>query len=126
MTMILEEHITDKIIGAAIEVHKYWGPGLLENIYKQSLIHELKTRSVVVQQEVPFSLNYKGINVGEHMRIDLLVEDKVIVELKAVNELIPIHDAQLLSYMRIARCRIGLLINFNALTIKSGFKRFVL
>jgi len=124
--MILEEHITDKIIGAVIDVHKFWGPGLLENIYKKSLIHELMTRGVDVQQEISIPLNYKGINVGEHLRIDLLVEDKVIVELKAVTELIPLHEAQLLSYMHIAKCRIGLLINFNTLTIKAGFKRFVL
>lgn len=126
MTMILEEHITDKIIGAAIEVHKFWGPGLLESIYKRSLIHELLIRGMVVQQESPIPLAYKGVNVGEHLRIDLLVESKVIVELKAVAELTPLHDAQLLSYMRIAKCRIGLLINFNTLTIKAGFKRFVL
>lgn len=126
MTRILEEHITDKVIGAAIEVHRYWGPGLLEGIYKRCLIHELMIQSIVVQQEVPLALHYKGINVGEQLRIDLLVEDKVIVELKSVTELAPIHEAQLLSYLRIAKCRVGLLINFNALTIKDGFKRFVL
>ncbi|MDD4736015.1 MAG: GxxExxY protein [Kiritimatiellae bacterium] len=121
-----ENAITDKIIGAAIEVHKYWGPGLVESIYEKSLAHELTLRGVQVQKQVPLDLKYKDLVLDDDFRIDLIVDDKVIVELKVVKELAPIHEAQLLTYMKLTKCRIGLLINFNVVKLVDGIKRLVL
>ncbi len=126
MRKIIEEELSKTIIGAAIEVHRYWGPGLLESIYRKSMVYELKILGVVVQEEVPVNLMYKGVGVSENMRIDLLVGERIILELKSVSELAPIHEAQLLTYLRITACRVGLLINFNTLKLMDGFKRFVL
>ncbi|NCC62683.1 MAG: GxxExxY protein, partial [Verrucomicrobiae bacterium] len=115
-----------KIIGAAIEVHKYWGPGLIESIYEKSLAHELKLQHVEVQRQVSLDLRYKDLVIDDDFRIDLIVEGKVIVELKVVKEFAPIHEAQLLTYMRLTKCSIGLLINFNVVRLTDGIKRFVL
>ena len=121
-----EKELTDKIIGAAIEVHKYWGPGLLESVYEKSLAHELGLRGITYKQQVELPLKYKGVDVGDGLRLDLIVDDKVVVELKVVRNFEPIHEAQLLTYMRITHCRVGLLINFNKPTLKQGLKRFVI
>ena len=121
-----ESQLTEKIIGAAIEVHKYWGPGLIESIYEKSLAHELDLRGVEVQRQVPFDLRYKDLVLDDDFRLDLIIEGKVIVELKVVKELAPIHEAQLLTYMRLTKCCVGLLINFNVVKLTGGMKRFVL
>ena len=122
----MEESITEQIIGAAIEVHRYWGPGLYEEIYERSLCHELSLRKIPFETQVQLPLVYKGATVGDDLRLDMIVANKVVVELKVVNELAPIHDAQLLTYMKLTKSRVGLLVNFNVSVLKDGIKRFVL
>lgn len=121
-----ESALTETIIGAAIEVHKYWGPGLIESVYEKSLARELELRGIAYERQVDLKLKYKGTEVGDGLRLDLIVQDKVIVELKVVKAFDPIHEAQLLTYMRITGCKVGLLINFNKPTLVDGVKRFVL
>ena len=123
---MIEEELTQQIIGAAIEVHRHWGPGLYEDIYEKSLCHELRMRDVRFENQVKLPLIYKGETVGDDLRLDLIVENKVIVELKAVKALEPIHEAQLITYMKLTKCRVGLLINFNVPVLKDGIKRMVL
>lgn len=123
---LIEEELTDKIIGAAIEVHKYWGPGLFESIYEKSLAIELEERGIPFNRQVELELSYKGVSLGEDFRLDLIIGDKVVVELKVVKELAPIHEAQLLTYMKLTNCKVGLLLNFNVPILKKGIKRLVL
>ena len=123
---MIEKELTEQIIGAAMEVHSYWGPGLLESIYESSLAHELTSRNLQCQKQLPLNLKYKGLPLDEDYRLDLMVEGKVIVEAKAVQQLAPIHEAQLLTYMKLTKCKVGLLINFNVLKLKDGIKRMVL
>ena len=123
---MIDAELTEQIIGAAIEVHKHWGPGLLEEVYERSLCHELRLRNVAFETQVQLPLIYKGERVGEELRLDLIVQAKVVVELKAVKGLEPIHEAQLLTYMKLTGCRVGLLINFNVPVLKQGIKRMVL
>lgn len=123
---LVEGELTEEIIAAAIEVHKYWGPGLYEEIYEKSLCHELHLRDIPFESQVRLPLVYKGEQVGEDLRLDLIVGDKVIVELKVVKKLEPIHEAQLLTYMKLTKCQVGLLLNFNVPTLKEGIKRLVL
>ncbi len=121
-----EKDLTEEIIGAAIEVHKYWGPGLIESVYEKSLARELELRDVECKQQVDLPLEYKGVQVGDGLRLDLIVDGKVVVELKVVKDFDPIHEAQLLTYMKLTGCKVGLLINFNKPTLKEGLKRFVI
>ena len=123
---LLEEQLTEKIIGAAMEVHRYWGPGLVESIYEKSLAVELDKRAILYKRQLKLELNYKGVILDEDFRLDLIVEDKVVVELKVVRELAPLFEAQLLTYMKLTGCRVGLLINFNVPVLKEGIKRLVL
>jgi len=120
-----EKDLTEKIIGAAIEVHKYWGPGLMESVYEKSLARELELCGIKYKQQVDLPLEYKGVQVGDGLRLDLIVEGKVVVELKVVKDFDPVHESQLLTYMRITSCKVGLLINFNKPTLKEGVKRYV-
>ncbi len=122
----LYSDITKQIIGAAIEVHRNLGPGLLESVYEVCLISELKSRSLDVQSQVNIPIIYKNIRLDDHLRIDILVNDCVIIELKSVNNLLPIHEAQMLSYMKLAKKKVGLLINFNANILVNGVKRLIL
>ncbi len=115
--------LTNQIIGAAIEVHKAFGPGLLESIYEDCLAVELRLRGIPFERQKPIPLKYKGYKVGANLRIDLLVANKVVVELKSVNMLLPIHEAQLLTYLKLTQCSTGLLINFNVPLLKKGIKR---
>jgi len=126
MIELKEDQLTGTIIGAAIEVHRYWGPGLLESIYENSLCRELDLRGVEYVQQHCLPLIYKDAKVGDDLRLDLWVEQKVVVEAKSVSELAPIHEAQLLTYMRLTRSAVGLLINFNVPTLKQGIRRLVL
>ena len=119
---LMEEDFTEKIIGAAIEVHKYWGPGLVESIYEKSLAIELERQGIPFKRQMELKLSYKRVSLGEDFRLDLIVGDKVVVELKVVKELAPIHEAQLLTYMKLTGCRVGLLLNFNVLILKQGIK----
>lgn len=118
--------LTEKIIGAAIEVHRNLGPGLLESAYERCLIYELEKLGLLVENQKPLPLVYKEITVEQGYRLDLLVEDKVVVELKTVEWLTNIHEAQVLTYLRISGHKVGLLINFNVDILKRGLRRFVL
>ncbi len=121
-----ERELTEKIIGAAMEVHNYWGPGLLESIYEKSLAHELTLRGIDVKRQVSLDLKYKDLSLGDEFSLDLIVEGEVVVELKVVKEIAPIHEAQLLTYMKLTGCKVGLLINFNTLMLRDGIRRLVL
>lgn len=121
-----ELELTEKIIGAAIEVHNYWGPGLLESIYEKSLAHELSLRGVSVERQVRLDLKYKDLILDDEFVLDLVVDGKVVVELKVVKELAPIHEAQLITYLKLTGCKVELLINFNVLKLKDGIRRIVL
>ena len=120
-----EQGLSGDVIGAAIEVHRVLGPGLLESAYELALERELILRGHSVERQKPVSLEYKGTALGDGFRIDLLVDDELIVEVKAVDGLLPIHEAQLLTYLRLTAIRLGLLINFNEKTLKEGVKRVV-
>jgi GxxExxY protein len=123
---MIDSDLTEQIIGAAIEVHKHWGPGLYEEVYERSLCHELRLRNLASETQVKLPLMYKGERVGEDLRLDLIVQAKVVVEIKAIKEFELIHEAQLLTYMKLTGCRVGLLINFNVPSLKQGIKRMVL
>ena len=118
-----ENDISGKIIGAAIEVHKHLGPGLLESAYEECLCYELDLREIKFKRQVPLPLNYKGLNLDCGYRLDLLVEDKVIVELKTVEAIAPIHEAQILTYLKLRDIRLGLIINFNVHLLADGIRR---
>ncbi|MBC8207532.1 MAG: GxxExxY protein [Kiritimatiellaeota bacterium] len=124
--MDAERALPEKIIGAAMEVHNYWGPGLIESIYEKSLAHELSLQDVEVRRQVRLDLKYKDLVLDDEFVLDLIVDGKVIVELKAVKELAPIHEAQLMTYMKLTSCKLGLLINFNVLKLKDGIRRLSL
>ncbi|HSQ25298.1 MAG TPA: GxxExxY protein [Pyrinomonadaceae bacterium] len=128
MTKSIDElnKITREVIGAAIEVHRQLGPGLLESSYRECLCRELVLRSIPFEREKPLPLEYKGIHLGCGYRIDILVAGCVAVEVKSVEALAPIHDAQLITYLRIGGWRLGLLINFNVAVLKSGIRRKIL
>lgn len=117
---------TEPIIGAAIDVHKQLGPGLLESTYEECLCHELHLRRIQFQRQVELPVVYKGLKLDCGYRLDLLVEDTVVVELKAVEQLLPVHEAQLLTYLHLTRKRVGLLINFNVPLLKDGIRRRVI
>jgi GxxExxY protein len=121
-----EEELTRQITGAAIEVHKQLGPGLLESAYHVCLAHELRLREIRFSQEVALPVTYKGKRLDCGYRADFIVNDKVVVELKAIEKLEPIHEAQLLTYLKLSGCKVGLLINFNVPILKNGIIRRVL
>lgn len=116
-------NLTRQVIGAAIEVHKALGPGLLESAYEECLCHELGLRNIGYQRQLPVALEYKGISLDCGYRLDILVESAVLLEIKSCDALIPIHEAQLLTYLKLTGIKIGLLINFNVLILKNGIKR---
>ena len=118
------DELSNRVIGCAIEVHRCLGPGLLESAYEQCLAHELNRNGIAFQLQHPQPVQYKDVRLG--YRIDILVENELIVELKSVEEVKGIHEAQLLTYMRLSGVKIGLLINFNVTKLKDGIKRFVL
>jgi len=120
------KEITEKIIGAAIEVHKAIGSGLLESAYKECLAHEMRIRGLNFERQVPLSVAYKGVTLDCGYRLDFLVERAVVVELKAVESLQPIHEAQVLTYLKLGGWTVGLLINFNVSVLRDGIKRVVL
>ncbi len=120
-----ENQISGIVLDAAIAVHTALGPELLESAYQACLCYELSSGDLKVQTQVPLPIKYRGVTVDAAYRIDLLVEDLVILELKAVERLLPTHDAQLLSYLKLSNKRLGLLINFHVLRLKDGYKRIV-
>ena len=125
--MTIEElnKISGIILDSAIEVHKQLGPGLLESVYELCLFKELRSRNLFVERQVPVPVVYKGEDLNADFRIDLLVEHEIIIELKAVEIILPVHEAQLLTYLKLAEKRLGLLINFNVPKLVSGFKRML-
>jgi len=120
---MLENEISSQIIGAAIEVHKHLGPGLLESSYEACLMYELNQRGLQLKSQIPVLVNYKGIKLEAGYRLDILVENLVIIEIKSVEKLEGIHTAQLLTYLRLTNLKLGLLINFNSVKLIDGVKR---
>ncbi|MBS0590164.1 MAG: GxxExxY protein [Proteobacteria bacterium] len=119
--------LSNQVIACAIEVHRTLGPGLLESVYRKCLEHELRLAGLRFDVERPVAISYKGMLVDSaNLRVDLIVEESLLVELKAVEKLLPVHEAQLLTYMKLSRCKTGLLINFDCRLIKEGLKRLVL
>ncbi len=117
--------LTQMIIGAAIEVHRELGPGLLESIYEKALCRELVQQGIPFQKQVPIPVRYKGELLDGNLRLDIVAESCVIVEIKAVDSVLQIHEAQLLSYLKLSGIKIGLLINFHSLTLKQGIRRIM-
>ena len=124
---VIEENkpdaLTGSIIGAAIEVHRFLGPGLLESAYEACLIYELRLRKLKVEHQKPLPVFYKDVMLDCGYRLDIVVENEVIIEIKSVNSITGIHEAQLLSYLKLSDCKTGLLINFNIKILKDGIKR---
>jgi len=118
--------LTGKIIGCGIEVHKALGPGLLESIYEECLCYELNQQGIEFERQKELPVHYKNVRLNSGYRIDVLVENSVIIELKAVEHILPVHKAQILSYMKLLNSKIGLLMNFNVPVLKDGITRFVL
>ena len=118
--------LTERIIGFAIEVHRQLGPGLLESTYEECLCFELKQVGIAFRRQVPLPVIYKSVRLDCGYRLDLVIENQIIVELKTVERLLPIHQAQLLTYMKLSGMRIGLLLNFNTAVLKDGIRRLML
>ena len=121
-----ENELSGEIVAAAIEVHRALGPGLLESTYETCLAHELEIRRLQFERQKALPVSYKGVRLDAGYRIDLLIEDRVLVEAKAVDGLTPLHEAQVLSYLRLGGWKLGLLINFNVPLLRKGVKRIVL
>jgi len=117
---LLHEKLTEQVIGAAIEVHRELGPGLMESAYEECLCHELHLRNLKFQRQLPLPVRYKGIGLDCGYRIDLVVEDLLILELKCVEHLLPIHEAQLLTYLKLTGKHVGLILNFNVSVLTRG------
>jgi GxxExxY protein len=117
--------ISKEILDASFQVHKEMGPGLLESIYELCLMKELQLRGLNVQNQVSIPLIYKGFKISKDFKIDILVENEIIIELKAVEFLLPVHKAQIISYLKLSNKKLGFLINFNTDLIKNGFNRYV-
>jgi GxxExxY protein len=124
--MLIQEQLTEQIIGAAIEVHRELGPGLLESAYEECLCHELHLRGVKFQRQVDLPIAYKGLTLDCGYRLDLVVEDSVVLELKSIDQILSVHQAQLLTYLHLSGKKVGLLINFNVAVLKNGIVRRVL
>lgn len=123
---MLHSELTYKIRGAIFKVYNHWGPGLFEQIYEESLVYELRKGGLKVEQQVPLPVLYDGCKLPCDYRLDLLVEDKVIIELKSVEELKPVHFKQLMTYLKIADKKVGLLVNFNVHDMSTGIHRVVM
>jgi GxxExxY protein len=125
MGSLVQEELTKSIIGAAIEVHRILGPGLMESTYEECLCRELGLRGHAFQRQVPLPVTYKGVRLDCGYRLDIVVEDTVILELKAVEEIAPVHEAQLMTYLKLSQKKVGLLINFHVPVLKDGILRRV-
>jgi GxxExxY protein len=121
-----ERALTERVIGCAIEVHRTLGPGLLESIYEECLCSELEQASIPYSHQVPLPLVYKNRRLDGEYRIDLVIADTAVIEVKAIEQLRPVHDAQLLTYLRLSGLRLGLILNFGSVLLKEGFRRLVL
>ena len=123
---MIEKELTDKIIGCSIEVHRHLGPGLLESAYEECLCHELVLNNIPFERQKTLPIVYKGKEIQSAYRLDLLVDDKVVIEVKSVEKLLPVHEAQLLTYLKLTGKRTGLLLNFHCAVLKEGLRRLVL
>jgi GxxExxY protein len=121
-----EEDVAELIVDAAIKVHRALGPGLLEAVYEACLTHELRQRGLRVETQVPVPIQYEGLILESGLRLDMLVDGLAVIELKAVEKSLPVHDAQLLTYLKLSGKRLGFLLNFNVPVMKNGISRFVL
>ncbi len=121
--MGIVDDLSPRIIGLAIEVHRHLGPGLLEAAYEECLAYELRQAGLTYRRQVPLAISYKDVQLDASFRLDIVVEDALILEIKAVEKLTPLHEAQLLTYLKLSKIRVGLLMNFNVPTLKSGLKR---
>jgi len=117
---LLHEDLTEHVIGGAIEVHRSLGPGLLESAYEECLCHELHLREIAFERQVPLPVEYKGVKLDCGYRLDLIVEGVLILEIKCVEHVLPVHEAQLLTYLKMTRKRVGLILNFNVATLSRG------
>ena len=117
---LLHEELTERVIGAAIEVHRALGPGLLESAYEECLCHELRLRGISFQRQVPLPVNYKGVKLDCGYRVDLIVENVLVLELKCLEHVLPVHEAQLLTYLKLTGTRVGLILNFNVSILTRG------
>ena len=125
-TAVARDPLTERVIGAAIEVHRHLGPGLLESAYEECLFWELGQAGLRTQRQVPLPVVYKEVKLDIGYRLDLVVQDELIVELKTVEKLLPIHEAQLLTYLKLSSMKTGLLLNFHSAVLRDGMKRMVL
>jgi GxxExxY protein len=123
--MLTHQALTERVIGLAIDVHRELGPGLLESVYETCLAFELKQAGIPYRRQVSMPVMYRGVRLQSGFRADLLIADDLIVEVKAVERLLREHEAQLLTYLRMSHCQVGLLLNFNALRLKDGLRRLV-
>lgn len=121
----MKDDLSYRVIGCALEVYKTLGPGLLESVYEKALVIELTNKGIKAERQVPVNIFYKGVELGEGLRIDVLVEDSLVVELKSVDTLNKVHYKQLITYLKITNKRVGLLINFNESNLMDGIKRIV-
>ena len=121
-----ESGLGKRVIGLGIDVHRALGPGLLESVYEECLCHELRLAGIEFARQVPLPVTYKGVKLDCGYRLDVLVGTEIVLEVKAVDRLLPIHDAQVLTYLRLSGHKVGLLMNFNAITLKEGLRRLVL
>ena len=121
----LHVDLTKAIIGSAIEVHQALGPGLLEATYEMCLVYELQQKGLKVERQKPVPIEYKEIKLDCGYRLDLFVDEKIILEIKSVSELTKIHEAQLVTYLKLSKCKIGLLMNFNVIVMKQGIQRII-
>jgi len=119
------EAVASKIVDAAYQVHKALGPGLLESVYQACLAHEMSRQGLAFEQEVALPINYQGLRLESGLRLDLVVESRIVIELKAVESLLPVHTAQMISYLKLSGHPLGFLINFNVPLIKNGLKRYL-
>lgn len=117
--------ITETIIGVSINIHRALGPGLLESAYEACMVYDIAKAGLQVEQQKPLPIVYRGVKLDCGYRLDLMIENKVIVEIKSLEKLLPIHQAQLMSYLKLSDCKVGLLINFNVKVLKNGIKRVV-
>ncbi|MBN2236313.1 MAG: GxxExxY protein [Bacteroidales bacterium] len=125
MTKEQYNKLSKQILDASLMVHREMGPGLLESVYESCLLQELSIRNIKVESQVFLPLHYKGVELNKDFRIDILVENEIIIELKAVDIILPVHEAQIISYLKLADKKLGFLINFNVPLIKDGFRRFI-
>jgi GxxExxY protein len=126
ITMLLHKELSEKIIGCCIEVHRELGPGLLEGIYEAALGEELRMAGIAHQRQLPLPVVYKGIDLGMDYRIDVMVESEIVLELKSVEKSLPLHEAQLMTYLKLSRRKLGFLLNFNVPLMKEGITRRVM